>query len=178
MRIVAPQGVVDIEVTNSPEVSVAEPQSVPSRISVVLVEEAKVGALNVWDAHVWIRIYVCWLEWRPVDPVGPSDSEPIGTYGLYAGPVGQRGTQSLSDSEPVGPDGPYVGPVGPSDSEPVGPDGPYVGPVSPSDSEPAGSVGPYVAGGPVGLYGTLSPLNSDPAGPVGPYVAGGPVGPI
>ena len=33
----------DIEVTNSPELSVVEPQSVPSRISVVLVEEAKVG---------------------------------------------------------------------------------------------------------------------------------------
>ena len=33
----------DIEVTNSPELSFVEPQSVPSRISVVLVEEAKVG---------------------------------------------------------------------------------------------------------------------------------------
>ena len=33
----------DIEVTNSPELSVEEPQSVPSRISVVLVEEAKAG---------------------------------------------------------------------------------------------------------------------------------------
>ena len=53
-----------MEVTNSPEVSVVEPQSVASRISVVLVEEAKVGALNVWGAHVWIRICDCWLEWR------------------------------------------------------------------------------------------------------------------
>ena len=33
----------DIEVTNSPEVSVGEPQSVPSRISVVLVEKANSG---------------------------------------------------------------------------------------------------------------------------------------
>ena len=33
----------DIEVTNSPELSVVEPQSVPSRISVVLIEKAKVG---------------------------------------------------------------------------------------------------------------------------------------
>ena len=41
-RIAAPWGVVEIEVTNSPEVSVVEPRSVPSRISVVLVEEAKV----------------------------------------------------------------------------------------------------------------------------------------
>ena len=35
-----------MEVTNSPEVSVVEPQSVPSRISVVLVEEAKVGGFK------------------------------------------------------------------------------------------------------------------------------------
>ena len=32
-----------MEITNSPELSVMEPQSVPSRILVVLVEEAKVG---------------------------------------------------------------------------------------------------------------------------------------
>ena len=32
-----------MDVMNSPEESVVEPQSVPSRISVVLVEEAKVG---------------------------------------------------------------------------------------------------------------------------------------
>ena len=32
-----------MDVVNSPDVSVVEPQSVPSRISVVLVEEAKVG---------------------------------------------------------------------------------------------------------------------------------------
>ena len=58
-------GVMDIEVTNPPELSIVEPQSVPSRISVVLVEEAKaIGALNVWGVHVWIRIYGCWLEWR------------------------------------------------------------------------------------------------------------------
>ena len=37
----APQGVMDIEVTGSPALSVGGPPSVPSRISVVLVEEAK-----------------------------------------------------------------------------------------------------------------------------------------
>ena len=41
-RIAAPQGVVDMEVTSSSMSSVMEPQSVPSRISMVLVEEAKV----------------------------------------------------------------------------------------------------------------------------------------
>ena len=54
---------------NSPDVSVVEPQSVPSRISVVLVEEAKSGALMGWSAHMWIRIYDCRLEWRS-RPVG------------------------------------------------------------------------------------------------------------
>ena len=41
-------GVVDIEVTNSPELSVVEPPSVPSRILVVLVEEAKVGGHSMF----------------------------------------------------------------------------------------------------------------------------------
>ena len=42
-RLVAPREVVKMDVMNSPEESVVEPQSVPSRISVMLVEEAKVG---------------------------------------------------------------------------------------------------------------------------------------
>ena len=41
--IAAPREVMDIEVTNSPQLSVGGPPSVPSRISVVLVEEAKAG---------------------------------------------------------------------------------------------------------------------------------------
>ena len=41
-RIAAPRGVVDTEVTSSSMLSAMEPQSVPSRVSVVLVEEAKV----------------------------------------------------------------------------------------------------------------------------------------
>ena len=39
----APRGVMHIEVTGSPALSVGGPPSVPSRISVVLVEEAKAG---------------------------------------------------------------------------------------------------------------------------------------
>ena len=42
----APRGVVEIEVMDSPEVSIVEPQSVPSRILMVLVEEAKVGGTH------------------------------------------------------------------------------------------------------------------------------------
>ena len=47
-RIAAPRRVVDIKVTNSPELSVVEPPSVSSRISVVLVEEAKVGGHSMF----------------------------------------------------------------------------------------------------------------------------------
>ena len=39
----APREEVEMDIMNSPEESVVEPQSVPSWISVVLVEEAKVG---------------------------------------------------------------------------------------------------------------------------------------
>ena len=56
--IAAPQGVMDIEVTNSPELSVGEPQSVLSQISVVLVDirllagVAKLVSVNVCeDSH-------------------------------------------------------------------------------------------------------------------------------
>ena len=42
-RLAAPRELVKMDVMNSPKVSVVEPQSVPSRISVALVEEAKFG---------------------------------------------------------------------------------------------------------------------------------------
>ena len=41
----------DIEVKNSPGLSVGEPQSVPSRISMVLVEEAKASVTVCEDSH-------------------------------------------------------------------------------------------------------------------------------
>ena len=47
--IAAPRGVVDMEVTSSPGLSVEEPQSVPSQISVVLVEEAKLWGTKCLD---------------------------------------------------------------------------------------------------------------------------------
>ena len=46
------------------DVSVVEPQSVPTRISVVLVEEAKIGGAHRVECYVWITIYGCWREWR------------------------------------------------------------------------------------------------------------------
>ena len=163
-----------MEVTNSPELSVVEPQSVPSRISVVLVEEAKVGGTQCLgyphvdhDLRCW---HCCWLvccRW-PVVPYGtlsPFVSESVGPVGLYVagGPVGPYGTLSPFDSEPVGPVGPYVA---------GGPVGPY-GTLSPSDSEPVGPVGLYVAGDPVGPYGTLSPFSPGSVGPLGPVGPGG-----
>ena len=176
----------DIEVTHSPEFSVAEPQSVPSRMSVVLVEEAKVGGTQCFgcqrvDQDLWLlagvakpaSVTVC--EDSHVSPcVGGTLSStdlagrlfPVVPAGIpfpvgHVGTVGPCGTQSPSDFEPVGPDGPYVSPIGPCGTQ------------SPSDFEPVGPDGPYV--GPVGPCGTLSHSYSEPVGPDGPYV--GPVGP-
>ena len=162
----------DIEVTNSPVLSVGEPPSVPSRISVVLGEEAKAGGTpRLGCPHVDQDIQLLAGVAKPASVTIGEDSHGSPCVG---------GTLSSSDITgrliPVAPAGiPF--PVGPVD-----PAGPYVaggivgpyGTLSPSDSEPAGSVGPYVAGGPVGPDGTLSPFISDPAGP---DVAGGPVGP-
>ena len=177
-----------VEVMDSPEVSVVKPQSVPSRMSMVLIEEAKVGGTHGLqcprvDQDLRLLAGVA----KPASVTVCEDS--------HASP-GVEGTLSSPDLAgkvfpvvpaglllPVGP----VGPVGlygikaPSDLEPVSPDGPYFGPVGSFGTffpDPAGPIGPHVAGGPVGPLGTLSPLISNPAGPVGLYVAGGPVGPF
>ena len=160
--------------------SVVEPQSVPSRISVVLVEEAKVGGTQCLgcprvDQNLRLLAGVA----KPASVTVCDDS--------HVSP-GVGGTLSSSDLAgrlfPVVPAGtPFpvglVGPVGPFNSEPVGPDGPYVGPVgpggmqSPSDAELVGPDGPYV--GPVGPCVTQSPSDAELVGPDGPQV--GPVGP-
>ena len=63
-RLAAPQKLVKMDLMNSPKVSVVEPQSVPSRISVVLAEEAKVGdAQRVQCPRVDQDIRL-WLERR------------------------------------------------------------------------------------------------------------------
>ena len=129
--------IVDMEVTSSSVSSVVEPQSVPSRISVVLVEEAKVRGPSVWFLHVWIRIHDCWPDAVPSDgilflAVPPGIPFPVG-------PVGPYGMLSPSDTAAVGP---------------VGPDGTL------SSSDLAGILVPAIPAGipsPVGPYGTLSP---------------------
>ena len=139
-----------MEVTSSPELSVEEPQSVPSRILVVLIEEAKVRGTKCLgcprvdqDLRLLAGVAnpacatVC--EDRYISPcvggtLSPSDSEPVGPVGLY-------GTLSPSATVAVGPVGPY-GTLSTSDSD--DPVGPY-GTLSPS-------AGPRP-------YGTLSPLS-------------------
>ena len=167
---------------SSPEESVVEPQLVPSRVSMVLVEEAKVGgARRMQCPHVDQDLRLLAGVAKPSSvtvcedshilhsvekmlsspdltgnlfPVIPAGSPfPVGPVG----PVGSCGMTSLSDLTIFG----LVGLV--TDS---------VGPVCPS-----------VARGPVGSYEMLSPCDftSDPDqpvadGPVGLYVARGLVG--
>ena len=156
--------------------SVMQPQSVPSRISVVLVQETEVRGAECLDSGpvdkaVRLLAGATCLSSRmgckagatipgAVGMLYPSDSDSVG-------PVGPYGTLSPSDSESVGP----CGTLSPSDS--VGPVGPY-GTLSPSDSESVGPVGPCGMLSPsdsasVGPYGMLSPSDSDSVGPVGPY---------
>ena len=110
--------------------SVVEPQSVPSRISVVLVEEAEVrGAEYLASVPVdkCLRLLAgaacparvtgcedCIMVSGVVGTLSPSISDSVG-------PVGHVGTLSPSDSDSVGPVGP-CGMLPPSD--PDGPKGP------------------------------------------------------
>ena len=143
----------DIEVTNSPVLSVGEPPSVPSRISVVLVEEAKAGGIpRLGCPHVDqdIRLLAGVAKPANVTVGGDSHGSPCVGGTLSSSNITRRllPVVPAGITFPAGPDGLYVagGPVGP------------FGTLSPSDSEPAGSVSPYVAGGPVGPDGTLSPF--------------------
>ena len=166
-----------MDVMNPPAVSVVEPQSAPTRISVVLVEEAKIGGAHRMECpRVWdLRLLAVVAKPARVTVCGDSHLSPSveGTLSSpdLAGklfPVVPAGIPL-----PVGPVGP-VGPCGttsPSNLTSIG----LVSPIT----DPVGPVGPYVAHGPVGLYGMLSPCDSDQLvadGPVGPYVARGPVG--
>ena len=155
--------------------SVMQPQSVPSRVSVVLAEETEDRDAEYlvsdfadegvrWSDQVMSPSNGLECVTGPYGTLSPSDRDSVG-------PIGPFGTLSPSDSDSDGPVGPcgtlspsdLVGPVGPcgmlfpSDSDSVSPVGPY-GTLSTSDSTPVGPVGPY---------GMLSP--SDPVGPVGPY---------
>ena len=168
----------DIVTRNSSMSPVVAPQSVPSRVSVVLVEETGVRCAERLASSV------------PVD-------EDVRLLAGVACPAGVTvcedcvvmpdtvGTLSPSDSDYVGPVGP-VGTLSPSDS--VGHDGPDE---TLSSSDPAGILFPAVPAGipfsvgpvgPVGPDGMLS--SSDLAGilfptvPAGIPFPAGPVGPV
>ena len=132
---------------DSPALSVGRPPSVPLRISVVLVEEARAEGTPCLGCPLQDQ------DMRLLAGVAKPASGTVCIDSLGSPCVG--GTLSSSDITrrllPVVPAGISF----------------RVGPV-----DPAGPNGPYVAGGPVGPYGTLSPSVSDPAGPAGPHVAG------
>ena len=172
-----------METMSSSVSSVVGPQSVPSQILVVLVEETEVqGAKHLASIPVdeTVRLLAgvacpagvtvgedCMVMSGAVGMLSPSDSD---------GTVGHVGTLSLSDSNTVGSDGALSSsnlagilfPAVPAGIPfPVGHVGP-VGMLSPSDSV-----------GPVGPDGTLS--SSDLAGILFPAVPAGipfPVGPV
>ena len=116
------------DVTNAPALSVEGPQSVPSRISVVLVDGTMAG-----DTPGWEFLREDW-DLRPQ----PGVTRPAG---VSVGGGNAGGT--LSSLDVAGRLLPVV-PAG--GSSPVG------------AANPAGLDGPVVAGGPVGPCGTLSPL--------------------
>ena len=156
---------------------VGGPQSVPSRISVVLVEETEVRCAERLAAAPEDK------EVRLLASMACPAGETISGSGIVM--PGTVGTLSPSDSDTMGPDGP-VGTLSPSDSDSVGPVGPD-GTLSSSDltgilfpAIPAGILFPAGPVGPVGPDGTLS--SSDHAGilfsavPAGILFPAGPVG--
>ena len=151
-----------VDVTDTPVLSVEGPRSVPSRISMVLVDGTMAGDTPGRE---------CPREdeyWRP----RAGETRPAGVS-VGGGDSGLPHTgETLSSPDVAGRSLPVV-PAGGSSS--VG------------AADPAGPDGPVVAGGPVGLCGMLSPLFPDSlgplehsvldhAGPVGWHVAVGPVG--
>ena len=158
---------------DSPALSVGGPPPVPSRILVVLVEEAKAEGTPCLgcpgedqDMRLLAGVAKAASGTACIDSLGsPCVGETLSSTDitgrlLLVVPAGI--SFPVGPVDRAGPNGPYVA------GDPVGP----YGTLSPSDSDPAGLAGPYVAGGPVGTDGTLSPFFSDPAGFVG-----GPVGP-
>ena len=168
-----------MDVLNSPDVSVVEPQSVPTRISVVLVEEAKSGGAHRVGCSLVdqdLRLLAGMVTVCEDSHLSPSAEETLSSPDLagklfpvvpagiplpagHVGPVGPCGMISPYDLTSLGLVGPNPGPVGPC------------GITSPSDltssgpvgliTDSVGPVGPYVTHGSVGAYGMLSPCDSD-----------------
>ena len=151
-----------VDVADAPTLSFGGPRSVPSRISVVLVDGTMAGGIPGRE---------CPREDRDFRPqAGVTRPAGVSVGGGSAGSPCVGGTLSSLDVAgrlfPVVPAGGGSSPVGP-----VNPAGPY---------------GPVVAGGPIGPCGALSPFFHevleplehsvlDHAGPAGRHVAVGPV---
>ena len=131
--------ITDIEVTNAPELSGGGPPSVPSRISVVLVDEAKAGGtprLGCPRDHQDIRLLAGVAKPASVTFYDDSLGSPCIGGMLSSSDIAGR----LPSVVPAG----ISFTVGPTD--PANPNNPLItnNPIGPSDSDPAG---PYVAGG-------------------------------
>ena len=174
-----------MDVLNSPNVSAVEPQSVPSWILVVLVEEAKSGGAHTFRmecSRVYQDLRLLAGMAKPASVtvcedshLSPSAKETLPSPDLaeklflvvpagiplpagQVGPVATCGRTSPSELTFIGLVSPNPGPVGPCRR------------TSPSDLTARGSVG---------SFGVLSPCDPDQLvadGPVGPHVTRGPVG--
>ena len=146
----SPSRITAIDVTDAPALSGGGPPSVPSRISVVLVEEAKAGGTPR---------SACQRNYQDIRSLaGVAKPAGVTVYDDRLGSPCVGGT--LSSSDIAGMSFP-VGPVDPAQLARVL-QGALLSPFFSDPADPAGC-----AGGPVGPYGTLSPSDSDPAGPAG-----------
>ena len=157
-----------LDVADAPALSGGGPQSVPSRISVVLVDGANAGGTPRRE---------CPREDQDIRSIAGVTKPASVTMEVRMTVLDRRvlgGTLSSSDTAgrllPVVPTG-GSSPVGPID--PAGPDGPVVagGPVGPDVTLSPfilDLAGRHVAIGPVAPFGMLSPSDCHPAGPVIP----------
>ena len=162
-RVASPPKLVKMDVMNSPDVSVVEPQSVPSRISVVLAEEVKVGgAQRVQRPCVDQDIWLLAGEAKPASVTVCDDSH------LSTSVEGTLSSPDLAGKLfPVIPAG-SIGPVGPCGMTSPS-DLTSIGPVV-AGSDPVCPVGPYISLGPVGSYGMSSPCAYDTPDTPGPLI--------
>ena len=187
------RGLLPVDVTDAPALSVEGPRSVPSRILVVLVDGTMAGDTPGRNVRTRIGDRDAGLPRAgetlsspdvagrslPVVPAGGA-AKPAGSDGpvVVGGPVGPCGTLSPLFHEVLGPlehsvlD--HAGPAGRHVA--MGPVGPYdmLQVLNPLEHSVLDHAGQRAAVGPVGLFGTLymSPSDCHPAGPAGPYVAG------
>ena len=182
-------GLLLVDVTDAPTLSVEGLQLVPSRISVVRVDGTIAEDTPGQECPR--------EDWDGRPRAGVTRPAGVSVGGGGAGSLWGGGTlPSLDVAGSLLPAVPTGGIPPRGAANPAGPDGPFVagGSVGPCEMlsqmfhknlNPlehlvlvhAGPAGRHVAVGPVGPFRMLSSSDCDPAGPAGMYVAGGPVGP-